>query len=285
MFSEFQRSNRGQDTGCLTGAVALVTGGTRGIGAATAQRFAAEGASVVIVGRSREDGENVVRRIEAGGGAALYAEADVSDSQQVEALFRTIVDRFGRLDIAFNNAGLMHPNRRTEEIPEDAWDRVMAVNVKGVWLCMRAEIEMMRDAGGGVIVNMSSVWGVHPRERMSLYSASKHAVVGLSRTAALECAEDNIRVSVLCPGLVETGMTRSVPHDRVREGVPAGRMSTPEEIASVVLWLCTDESSYFVGQPLVIDGGLSIPRPPARAAAPEKTAGKVRRLIRRVRGA
>jgi len=259
----------------------VVTGGANGIGRALCQKFAAEGARVVIAGRTRAHGEAVVRRIEAGGGAALYAEADVADASEVATLFRTIEERFGRLDIAFNNAGVMHANARCEDIPEEAWDHVMAVNVKGVWLCMRAEIEMMRATGGGAIVNMSSVWGVHPRERMSLYAASKHAVVGLSRTAAIECAEDNIRVNVICPGLVETGMTRSVPPDRVREGVPMGRMSTPEEIAAAVLWLCTEDSAYFLGQPLVIDGGLSIPRPPTRAAAPRK----LPKLSRRVRGA
>jgi NAD(P)-dependent dehydrogenase (short-subunit alcohol dehydrogenase family) len=281
MFNPFRRPAPAEDNGRLKDAVALVTGGTRGIGAATAQVFAAEGARVVIAGRSREDGEAVVRRIEAGGGAALYAEADVADASEVAALFRTVEERFGRLDIAFNNAGVMQPSARCEDIPEETWDDVMAVNVKGVWLCMRAEIEMMRATGGGAIVNMSSVWGVHPRERMSVYAASKHAVVGLSRTAALECVEDNIRVNVICPGLVETGMTRTVPPDRVRDGVPVGRMSTPEEIAAAVVWLCTDESAYFVGQALVIDGGLSIPRPPARAAAPRK----LRKLSRRVRGA
>jgi NAD(P)-dependent dehydrogenase (short-subunit alcohol dehydrogenase family) len=250
--------------GRLEGRVALVTGGSSGIGRATALAFAQEGARVVIGDVDQEGGEQTVRQVEAEGGKALCLRADVSQASQVEALVEQTVAAYGRLDIGFNNAadvaahlGALVP---THEYPEENWDRVMEVNLKGVWLCLKYEIRQMLKQGSGAIVNAASALGLVGVANMSGYVASKHGVVGLTRAAALEYADKGIRVNAVCPGYIRTPMTASRLADpagraRLLEREPIGRVGEPEEVAQAVVWLCSDAASFVTGHALAVDGG------------------------------
>jgi NAD(P)-dependent dehydrogenase (short-subunit alcohol dehydrogenase family) len=247
----------------FSGKVALVTGGASGIGRACAQLFAREGAAVVVSDVAVEGGEETVRLIEEDGGEASFVEADVSKSAQVEALIRRTVDAYSRLDYAFNNAGiegLMATN--TADYPEEDWDRVIAVNLKGVWLCMKHEIPQMLSQGGGSIVNNSSVAGLVGLEGISAYAASKHGVVGLTKTAALEYAQSGIRVNTVCPGVIRTPMVeRYTGGDAETEAQfaaiePVARMGSPEEVAEAAVWLCSEAASFVTGHAMAVDGGF-----------------------------
>ncbi|MBP2316589.1 glucose 1-dehydrogenase [Azospirillum soli] len=238
--------------------VALVTGAGSGIGRATALAFARSGARVVVADIARPSGEETVSLIAGEGGSAVFVPVDVADAASVEAMVAAAVAHYGRIDCAFNNAGILPVKARTAECSEDDWDRTIAVNLKGVWLCMKHEIRQMLAQGGGAIVNASSVAGLKGYALTSPYVASKHAIVGLTRTAAIEYGPDNIRVNAVCPGAVMTDLVRGLGTSvQSLEGRPMARYAEPEEIAAAVLWLCSDEASFVTGSALPIDGGLS----------------------------
>jgi len=243
----------------LEGKVALVTGGSSGIGRAAALKFASEGAKVVIADVNAEGGESTVRLIRDGGGEAIFVSTDVARATEVEALVTRAVQVYGRLDAALNNAGISIEGR-VHEISEEEWDRLLGINLKGVWLCMKYELIQMLKQGSGAIVNMSSVWGVVGMTGEAPYVASKHGVNGLTKAGALDYAREGIRVNEVCPGLIHTPMTAATLSDPVRRGRvvsrgPIGRAGTAEEVAEAAVWLCTDAASYVTGHALVVDGG------------------------------
>ncbi len=246
--------------GLVQGKIALVTGGGSGIGRATALKLAKEGAKVMIADYMPEGGERTVRMIEEAGGEASFVAADVSVTKQVEAMVAKTVETYARIDCAFNNAGIEGRMANTVECTEETWDRTIAINLKGVWLCMKYEIPQMLKQGGGTIVNTASIAGLVGFEGLPAYNASKGGVVQLTRTAALEFATKNIRVNCVCPGVIRTPMVerlldnRSFTEEQLNAGEPVGRMGKPEEIAEGVLWLLSDASSFVTGHPLAIDG-------------------------------
>ena len=254
----------GTTAGSLEGKSVLVTGGSTGIGRASCLAFARAGARVVVADVNLGDGEKTAQVIRDSGGEAVFVEADVSREADVEALANEVVKTYGRLDCAFNNAAIGGaPGVSTHEYPEKDWDRVIAVNLKGVWLCMKYEIAQMLEQGGGVIVNTASVWGLVGASGASGYIASKHAVVGLTRSAALEYAAKGIRINALNPGAIYTPLL-----DRFMSAIPdfestmiakhpLGRLGTSEEIAEAAVWLCSDAASFVVGHTLIVDGGYT----------------------------
>lgn len=248
----------------FTGRVALITGGTSGIGASACFSFARRGAKVVLTGRRQLEGETVASSIRELGGDALFIQADVAVPEQVQNLLRKTIEQFGRLDYAFNNAGVEGEKGRTDEATIDNWDRTMAVNLYGVWYSMKYEIPEILKTGGGSIVNMSSGAGISGGVGIPAYIASRHAVVGLTKSAALEYADKNIRINAVCPGSVKTpmhyrlwGEGQSIEETDTHIGGlhPLGRVADPEEIAEATTWLCSDNASYVNGHALVLDGG------------------------------
>lgn len=242
--------------------VALVTGSSSGIGRASALTFAREGAKVVVSDVIVEGGEETVQLIKNAGGEAVFVKADVSQAADVEALITKAVEAYGRLDCAHNNAGIEGSSDMTTDYTEADWDRVIAINLTGVWLCMKYEIPQMLKQGGGAIVNTSSAAGLLGFRRGSAYVASKHGVVGLTKTAALEYAKSGIRVNAVCPGAIDTPMMGRItghrPHraEKMAAGEPVGRMGSPQEIAEAVVWLCSDAASFVTGHPMSVDGGI-----------------------------
>ena len=247
--------------GRVEGKVALVTGGASGIGRATALTFAREGAKLVIADLNEDGGQQTVHMITEKGGEAIFVRIDVSQAVEVQALISQAVSTYGRLDCAHNNAGISGGGRAlTAEYSEDTWHQVIAVNLTGVWFCMRYEIPQMLQQGSGAIVNTASVAGLIGARGLAAYVASKHGVVGLTKTAALEYAQQGIRVNCVCPGVIQTPMTErglSDPERRARiiASEPMGRVGTPEEIAEAVIWLCSDAASFVTGHTMTIDGG------------------------------
>jgi len=250
--------------GILEGRVALVTGAASGIGRATALVFADEGAKLLLADVDETGGGETVRLAGERGAEASFVECDVSDSAQVEALVEACVERFGRLDCAFNNAGIGGESARLADYDEEAWNRVLAVNLTGVFLCMKSELRQMVAQGGGAIVNAASLVGVMGYPNLGAYNAAKHGVVGLTRTAALEYASSGIRVNAVCPGWIETPMVMdsgpqpaSIPavYNALAGLMPLGRLGKPEEVAAAVAWLCSDAASFVTGHPLLVDGG------------------------------
>jgi len=244
--------------------VVLVTGGTSGIGRATALAFGREGAKVVIAARRETLGEEVVAEIKDNGGEAVFIRTDVTIPGDIEPLFARIVERYGGLHYAFNNAGTGVGIKRTANTEMDEWNLVMNTNMRGVWLCMKYEIPLLIKQGGGAIVNTSSILGMRSNDGMSLYSASKHAILGLTKAAALEVAHRKIRVNAVCPGFVETAMTEKIwkhnpdAKDALVASIPVRRLGQPEDIAGAVLWLCSDAATFMTGKEMVIGGGLGI---------------------------
>ena len=248
-------------TGILQGKVVLVTGGGSGIGRATSILLAKQGAKVMIADYVPEGAERTVKMIKEAGGEANCIAADVAITRQVEMMVDKTVATYGRLDCAFNNAGIEGKMVDTAEYPEDVFDRIMAINLKGVWLCMKYEIPQMLKNGGGAIVNTASGAGLVGVAQLSAYNASKHGVVGLTKTAALEFAQKNIRVNCVCPGLINTPMVaRMVDSGGMNEqeflaAEPVGRMGRPEEIGEGVVWLLSEAASFVTGHAMSIDGG------------------------------
>ncbi len=250
----------------FAGKVALVTGGTAGIGRATALAFARAGAQVVFAGRRRAEGETVAAEIVASGGEGVFVACDVAREADVQALVAATLQRFGRLDCAFNNAGIEGVlGKQVHEQPLDAFDALMAVNLRGLFICLQHEIAAMLARGGGAIVNTASILGQVGFAGSAPYVASKHAIIGLTRTAALDYATSGIRVNAICPGGVETAMLDRLaealgPADLVRRQLtslhPMARLSQPEEIAASVLYLCSDAASAVTGHALAVDGGF-----------------------------
>lgn len=246
----------------LDGKVGLVTGGTSGIGRQTAVLFAKAGAKVVVAGRREAQGTETIEMILAAGGDALFVRSDVSKAAEVETLIQRVVERFGRLDIAFNNAGIEGVQAPIVIQSEEDWDQTIAINLKGVWLCLKYEIrQMLKQGGSGAIVNMASTIGLIGTAGAAAYSASKHGVIGLTKTAALENAKSGIRINAVCPGFTETPMAdRIFRAPAIRKYVvdchPIGRFGRPAEIAEAVVWMCSDRSSFMTGQSLVLDGGF-----------------------------
>jgi len=246
----------------MNGTVALVTGGSSGIGFATSLAFAREGAKVVIADVSVEGGEKTAHMIKESGGQAVFVKTDVSKAEEVEALVTRAVEAYGRLDCAFNNAGIEGTMASTVDCTEENWDRVISTNLKGIWLGMKYEVPQMLKQGKGAIVNMSSIAGLVGFPNMPAYCASKGGVIQLTRTAALEYAMSGIRINAVCPGGIRTPMIERViaaqPDMRTTLAAmhPIGRMGEPEEIAEAVIWLCSPAASFVTGHPLAIDGGL-----------------------------
>jgi NAD(P)-dependent dehydrogenase (short-subunit alcohol dehydrogenase family) len=247
----------------FVGKVALVTGGGSGIGRATSLAFAKKGAKVVIVGRTREKIVETQEMIRDLGGEAIAVQADVSSDEQVRKMIQTIIDQFGRLDFACNAAGIGGKLIPTADVTEEDFDFTLAINLKGVWLCMKYQIHQMLKQGSGAIVNISSINGLTGTPNAAIYSASKSGVISLTKSAALEYAKSNIRINAVCPGAIrtpmleqvinKTGMTKS----QYESQIPINRIGDPNEIAHSVVWLCSDEASYITGHIMVIDGGVS----------------------------
>lgn len=247
--------------GRVDGKVAIVTGGGSGIGRATALAFAREGAKVVVADVVVAGGEETVRMIQAAGGESVFVKTDVAKGAEVEALIAKTVATYGRVDCAFNNAGIEGQFTLTPEGTEENWNRVIDINLKGVWLCLKSEIAQMLKQGGGAIVNTASVAGLIGAAGGSAYVASKHGVNGLTKTAALEYAKQGIRVNAVCPGVIRTPMVERAisANPQMAEFMaavePVGRLGKPEEIAEAVVWLCSDAASFVTGLPMVVDGG------------------------------
>jgi NAD(P)-dependent dehydrogenase (short-subunit alcohol dehydrogenase family) len=249
-------------TTALRGKVAIVTGGTSGIGRDTAVLFAKAGAKVVVAGRREAEGKETIDLIRAAGGDGLLVKTDVSRAADVRALVQKTVEKFGRLDVAFNNAGIEGSWSPIAEQSEEDWDSTIDINLKGVWLCLKYEIQqMLKQGGGGVIVNMASVAGFIGSAGAATYCASKHGVMALTKSAALETARSGIRVNVVCPAVIETPMGERLwgapEAKKFALGLhPIGRFGKPEEIADAVMWMCSDGASFMTGQSLVLDGGF-----------------------------
>ena len=253
--------------GTLEGKVALVTGAGSGIGRAASIALASEGAKVVVADVVTGGGEETAAMVRDSGGDALFVRTDVTSAAQVEAMVARTVDTYGRLDCAFNNAGVQLEIARgsttmSADCTEEVYDRTLAVNLKGVWLCMKYEIPRMLETGGGSIVNTSSAAGLVGIEGQAVYVASKHGVIGLTKSAALEYASSGVRINAMCPGSTRTPMIDDItgkdPHmeSRVAASQPMRRMGTPEEIAAAVVWLCSGAASFVTGHAMSVDGGM-----------------------------
>jgi len=249
----------------FSGKVALVTGAASGMGLATAQAFAEAGAAVVLADFKEEAVKAEAQKLVAGGHKAIAVRCDVSDDAQVAAMVEGTVAEFGRLDAAFNNAGVMARIAPTADSTREDWDRVIGINLRGVWSSMKHELRQMERQGSGAIVNNASVGALTGNPGIGCYIASKHGVVGLTRTAALEYIKHGIRVNAVNPGLIDTQIARDVvngdeqAYAEIAKHVPIGRAGRPEEIASTVLWLCSPGASYVVGHALTVDGGMTVP--------------------------
>jgi NAD(P)-dependent dehydrogenase (short-subunit alcohol dehydrogenase family) len=248
----------------FSGKVALVTGAASGMGLATARAFAEAGAAVILADFKQDEVKAAAEKLTAAGHKGLAVRCDVSDDAQVAAMVDRAVAEFGRLDAAFNNAGVMAQIAPTADSTREDWDRVIGVNLRGVWSCMKYELRQMERQGNGAIVNNASVGALTGNPGIGSYIASKHGVVGLTRTAALEYIKRGIRVNAVNPGLIDTQIARDVvsgderAYAEIAKHVPIGRAGKPEEIASAVLWLCSPGASYVVGHALTVDGGMTV---------------------------
>jgi len=250
--------------GQLQGKVALVTGGGSGIGRASALAFAREGAKVVVADLNSDGGNETVRLIGEKSGEAIFFKVDVTASDQVEALIYKAIQTYEHLDCAMNNAGILGKSFNITEWDEEDWDRVIATNLKSVWLCMKYEVFHMGRRGKGAIVNTTSTAGLVASLRNAAYCASKHGLIGLTKATAAAYAKVGIRINALCPGVTDTPLLKGNTVDREKSGkyvemfVPAGRLGTPEEQAQAALWLLSDASSFVIGHTLTVDGGLVV---------------------------
>jgi NAD(P)-dependent dehydrogenase (short-subunit alcohol dehydrogenase family) len=246
----------------FAGKVVLVTGGSSGIGRAAAIKFGERGAKVIVAARREKESKETVEMIEKAGAEATFVQTDVRIASQVENMVQQTIKKYDRLDIAFNNAGVGGIMARLIRTTEETFDEVVDTNFKGVWLSMKYEIPVMQGQGGGVIINNSSIAGVSTAERLSVYSGSKHGVVGLSNAAAHEYGKDNIRVVAICPGWIKTRMTEELRAskyaDAFRDSIPLKRWGEPEEVAEMVIWLASDAASFITGGAFIISGGMNI---------------------------
>jgi len=243
--------------------VAVVTGAASGLGLATAQAFAEAGASVVLADSNQKAVRSATERLKARGHKVRAVHCDVSDDSQVEAMVRETIGAFGRLDAAYNNAGVQNALAETADTTREDYDRVMGINLRGVWSCMRAELQQMRKQGSGAIVNCSSLGGLVGGAERGIYHAAKHGVIGFTKSAALEYAARGIRINAVCPGLIQTPMSDQMVAagqgealKAMEKSIPMARVGRPEEIANAVLWLCSDAASYVTGQSISVDGGF-----------------------------
>ncbi|SDH24832.1 SDR family NAD(P)-dependent oxidoreductase [Paraburkholderia phenazinium] len=243
--------------------VALVTGAASGLGLAAAKAFAASGASVVLADWDEKSVQTAADELKTQGHTVLAVRCDVADDAQVEAMVAQAVEAFGKLDVAYNNAGVQNVLAETADSPREDYDRVMSINLGGVWSCMKFELQQMRKQGSGAIVNCSSLGGLVGGAERATYHAAKHGVLGLTKSAALEYAARGIRVNAICPGLIWTPMAEKMAAsgqaealDAMLKVIPMGRHGRPEEIADAVLWLCSDAASYVTGQSISVDGGF-----------------------------
>jgi len=249
--------------GSFNDKVALVTGAASGIGLATAKAFAAAGAAVTLADVNREGARSAAEQLVAAGHRAIGVRCDVADADEVAAMVKQTVSAFGRLDAAFNNAGVQSPLAETADTSTEDFDRVTAVNLRGIWSCMKYELLQMREQGYGVIVNCSSIGGLVGTAGRGIYRATKHGVLGLTKCAALEYAPRGIRINAVCPGIIETPMlagmltSQSEAIKELMKDQPIGRLGRPEEIAAAVLWLCSPGSSFVIGHALAVDGGYT----------------------------
>jgi len=245
--------------------VALVTGAGSGIGLATAKAFAEAGAAVALADIDEDGARSAAQELVAAGHKALVIRCDVADERQVAAMVEQTVSTFGRLDAAFNNAGVQSPLAETADVSAEDFDRVNAINLRGVWSCMKYELLHMREHGSGAIVNCSSIGGLRGIAGRGVYRASKHGVLGLTKCAALEYASRGIRINAVCPGIIDTPMAARMLASQAEaikalmKDVPIGRLGRPEEIAAAVLWLCGPGASFVIGHALVVDGGYTVP--------------------------
>lgn len=243
------------------GRVAIVTGAASGIGRATAVRFAADGASVVVSDVNDDGGNETVGTITAAGGAATYLHADVSDDADVAALVAAAQERFGGLDIAVNNAGILGRFMPAADIPLEEFDRIMAINLRGVFLGIKHQLPAIVARGGGAIVNVASAAGYLAQPFAAAYTASKHAVLGLTKAAALDHAQSGVRINSVCPGGVETNVAAHLDLSAIADAPdphPLGRSAQPEELASAIVWLASDDASFVIGSNVLVDGGLTL---------------------------
>lgn len=252
----------------LADKVALVTGGSSGIGRAAAVAMGEAGATVVVAARRAAEGEETARRVVEGGGKACFIAADVSRADQVESLVEQTVARYGRLDCAFNNAGVFRGGP-VHEMSEEDFDLVLNANLKGVWLCVKYQVKQMLAQQSGVIVNNASVYGLRADAYAAAYCASKNGVIGLTQSVALEVADKGVRVNAVCPGFIRTPMTEAALEDpqdgkRIMGLQPMGRVGAPREIADAVVWLCSAGASFVTGQAWAVDGGLAAGLTPVR---------------------
>jgi NAD(P)-dependent dehydrogenase (short-subunit alcohol dehydrogenase family) len=239
------------------GKVAIVTGAGSGMGRAAALEFAARGAKVTVADVNEQGAAETVRLIREAGGEAAFEPTDVSVAAEVQRVVAATVERWGRLDCAFNNAGITDQHKSIVDCDEEVWQRVLAVNLTGVWLCMKYEVPAMLDTGGGAIVNTASSFGEVSAPNSSPYTASKHGVVGITKTVALELAQRGIRVNAVLPGLTDTPILENVAVEEAGflSKQPIGRMGRAEEVAAAAVWLCSDAASFVTGHPMAVDGG------------------------------
>lgn len=244
----------------LANKTAIITGGASGIGRAAAMVFAREGAKVAIADLNAEGGRETVKLIEQQGGTAFFYETNVSDSNQMHSLVSATVESFGQLDILFNNAGIGHPDVKSVDLEEEEWDRIIDINLKGVFLGIKHSVPHLKKAGGGAIINTSSLLGLKGQKYLAAYNASKAGVVLLTKNAALEYGRDNIRVNAIAPGVIDTQIIVGWKNDErkwpiISRANALGRIGTPEEVANAVLFLASDEASFITGATLSVDGG------------------------------
>jgi NAD(P)-dependent dehydrogenase (short-subunit alcohol dehydrogenase family) len=248
----------------FAGKVAFVTGAANGIGRAAALAFARKGAGVVVADISEQGNQETARMIEELGGQALAVRCDITRTEDLRAALDQAINAFGRLDMAFNNAGAEQNVNAAADITEEEWDRIIAINLRGVFVCMKYEIPLMISQGGGAIVNTSSGAGVRGFGGGAAYTAAKNGAIGLTKDAAVDYASSNIRVNAVCPGIIDTEMMQRFTggtaegRDRVIAQEPIGRMGTPGEIAAAVLWLCSDAAAFVVGHAMIVDGGQTV---------------------------
>jgi NAD(P)-dependent dehydrogenase (short-subunit alcohol dehydrogenase family) len=248
-------------SGILEGKVALITGAGSGIGRATAKIFAREGAKLILADVAEAGGRETLAMVKDSGSEAIFVKTDVAQARDVDAAVSKAVETYGALDCAFNNAGIGGAGKLTHEYSEEEWNRVIAVNLNGVWLCMRAEITQMLKQGHGVIVNTSSIMGLTGAIRVPAYTAAKHGVAGLTKAAALEYGRHGIRINAVCPAPIYTPLLMSAfekrpdMEQRYARSEPMKRLGQPEEVGEAVAWLCSDRASYVTGVPFPVDGG------------------------------